>query len=57
MVIADIRATAIYAEAPRTLGASNIERQRLGVDSGGAIRSRPQPSDNGQVLLTWLKNL
>lgn len=30
MVIADIRATAIYADALRTLGASNIERQRLG---------------------------
>ena len=30
MVIADIRATAIYADALRTLGASNIERRRLG---------------------------
>ena len=30
MVIADIRATAIYADALRTLGASNVERQRLG---------------------------
>jgi arsenite methyltransferase len=30
MVIADIRATAIYADALRTLGASNVERRRLG---------------------------
>jgi len=30
MVIADIRATAIYADALRTLGASNVERHRLG---------------------------
>jgi arsenite methyltransferase len=30
MVIADIRATAVYADALRTLGASNIERRRLG---------------------------
>ena len=30
MVIADIRATAIYADALRTLGASNLERRRLG---------------------------
>ena len=30
MVIADIRATAIYEEALRTLGASNVERHRLG---------------------------
>jgi arsenite methyltransferase len=30
VVIADIRATATYANALRTLGASNIERQRLG---------------------------
>jgi len=30
MVIADIRATAIYAEALRTLGASSVERRRLG---------------------------
>jgi arsenite methyltransferase len=30
MVIADIRATAIYANALRTLGASNVERRRLG---------------------------
>jgi arsenite methyltransferase len=30
MVIADIRATAIYEDALRTLGASNIERRRLG---------------------------
>jgi arsenite methyltransferase len=30
MVIADIRATAEYAAALRTLGASNVERQRLG---------------------------
>jgi arsenite methyltransferase len=30
MVIADIRATAIYEEALRTLGASNVERRRLG---------------------------
>ena len=30
MVIADIRATRIYADALRTLGASNIERRRLG---------------------------
>jgi arsenite methyltransferase len=30
MVIADIRATRIYADALRTLGASNIERHRLG---------------------------
>jgi hypothetical protein len=29
-VIADIRATAIYAEALRMLGASNVGRQRLG---------------------------
>lgn len=30
MVIADIRATATYADALRTLGASNVERHRLG---------------------------
>jgi SAM-dependent methyltransferase len=30
MVIADIRATAIYADALRTIGASNVERRRLG---------------------------
>jgi len=30
MVIADIRATAIYEDALRTLGASNVERRRLG---------------------------
>jgi arsenite methyltransferase len=30
MVIADIRATSIYADALRTLGASNVERRRLG---------------------------
>jgi arsenite methyltransferase len=30
MVIADIRATAIYEEALRALGASNVERRRLG---------------------------
>ena len=30
MLIADIRATSIYADALRTLGASNIERRRLG---------------------------
>lgn len=30
MVIADIRTTRIYAEALRTLGASNVERHRLG---------------------------
>jgi arsenite methyltransferase len=30
MVLADIRATAIYEDALRTLGASNIERTRLG---------------------------
>jgi SAM-dependent methyltransferase len=30
MVIADIRATAAYADALRTLGASNVERRRLG---------------------------
>ena len=30
MVIADIRATAIYADALRTLGALNVERHRLG---------------------------
>ncbi len=30
MVIADIRATAIYEDALRTLGASNVERCRLG---------------------------
>jgi arsenite methyltransferase len=30
MVIADIRATATYADALRTLGASNVERRRLG---------------------------
>jgi arsenite methyltransferase len=30
MVIADIRATAVYADALRTLGASNVERHRLG---------------------------
>jgi ubiquinone/menaquinone biosynthesis C-methylase UbiE len=29
IVIADIRATAIYADALRKLGASNVERQRL----------------------------
>ena len=30
IVIADIRATAIYEEALRALGASNVERRRLG---------------------------
>jgi SAM-dependent methyltransferase len=30
MVIADIRATAVYEEALRALGASNVERRRLG---------------------------
>jgi len=30
MVIADIRATAVYEAALRTLGASNVERRRLG---------------------------
>ena len=30
MGIADIRATSIYADALRTLGASNVERRRLG---------------------------
>jgi cyclopropane fatty-acyl-phospholipid synthase-like methyltransferase len=30
MVVADIRATATYEDALRTLGASNIERKRLG---------------------------
>jgi cyclopropane fatty-acyl-phospholipid synthase-like methyltransferase len=30
MVIADIRATALYAKTLRTLGASNVERHRLG---------------------------
>lgn len=30
LVIADIRATAIYADALRTLGAANINRKRLG---------------------------
>ena len=30
MVIADIRATRVYANALRTLGASNVERHRLG---------------------------
>jgi len=30
LVIADIRATSLYAEALRTLGASNVERRRLG---------------------------
>ena len=30
MVIADIRATALYEEALRALGASNVERRRLG---------------------------
>jgi ubiquinone/menaquinone biosynthesis C-methylase UbiE len=30
MVIADIRATAIYEKALRELGASNVERRRLG---------------------------
>ena len=30
MVIADIRATRIYEDALRTLGASNVERRRLG---------------------------
>jgi arsenite methyltransferase len=30
MVIADIRATSIYANALQTLGASNVERRRLG---------------------------
>jgi arsenite methyltransferase len=30
MVLADIRATATYADALRTLGASTIERRRLG---------------------------
>lgn len=30
LVVADIRATALYAEALRRLGASNVERRRLG---------------------------
>ncbi len=30
LVIADIRATALYADVVRTLGASNVERHRLG---------------------------
>jgi SAM-dependent methyltransferase len=30
MVIADIRATAVYADALRTFGASSVERRRLG---------------------------
>jgi hypothetical protein len=30
MVIADIRATSIYEETLRTLGASNVKRRRLG---------------------------
>jgi arsenite methyltransferase len=30
MVIADIRATALYADALRTLGAPDVKRQRLG---------------------------
>ena len=30
VVIADIRATSIYEDALRTLGASNVERRRLG---------------------------
>ena len=30
MALADIRATAVYEDALRTLGASNIERKRLG---------------------------
>jgi SAM-dependent methyltransferase len=30
IVVADIRATAVYEDALRTLGASNIERKRLG---------------------------
>ncbi len=30
MAVADIRATAIYADALRTLGASSVERRRLG---------------------------
>ena len=30
MLIADIRTTALYADALRTLGASNVERHRLG---------------------------
>lgn len=30
LVIADIRATALYADVARTLGASNVERHRLG---------------------------
>jgi len=30
MVIADIHATAFYADVLRTLGASNVERRRLG---------------------------
>jgi ubiquinone/menaquinone biosynthesis C-methylase UbiE len=44
MVIADIRATAIYADALRSLGASDIKRQRLGWRFWWAIQSRPQPS-------------
>jgi len=30
LVIADIRATSIYADALRKLGASHVERRRLG---------------------------
>jgi len=44
MVIAAIRATAIYANALRTLGALNVERHRLGWRFWWAIRSRPQRS-------------
>jgi ubiquinone/menaquinone biosynthesis C-methylase UbiE len=48
MVIADIRATAIYADALRTLGASNVERHRLGWRFWWGIRSPPQLSSRLQ---------
>jgi SAM-dependent methyltransferase len=51
IVIADIRATAIYEDALRELGALHVERRRLGGDSGGAIQSPAQPSSPLQGLL------
>jgi SAM-dependent methyltransferase len=46
LVIADIRATAVYAEALRTLGADSIERRRLGWRfwcGSGRLLKRQQP--------------
>ena len=42
IAIADIRATVSYADELRRLGATDIQRQRLGWSSGGAIQSPPR---------------